>query len=126
MFDPHPYEILELDPTASNAEILKAFATAMQRKQYSPDILVRARKALMDPVDRPILDYLWGNWRQKTPASNPNPAVLDILTTKIAQLEQSIDHLAHSHQLTPASMDEEILIVDRLLSSIVQNTINHP
>jgi hypothetical protein len=121
MFDPHPYQILELDPTATSAQVLKAFTLAMQRKQYPPDVLVKARKLLMNPDDRLILDYLWGSWQQATPTSSSNPAVLATLAAKIDELASSIDKLARTEQLTPQLMDEEIGAADRLLIEIVKN-----
>lgn len=123
MFDPHPYQVLELDPTASNAEVLKAFVTAMQRKQYPPDLLMRARKILLDPVDRVIADYLWGSWQQLAPAQTPNPAVLATLATKIDELASSIDSMAATEQLTPTLMAEEIIAADRLFGAIAKNTL---
>jgi hypothetical protein len=122
MFDPHPYQILELDPTATNAEVLKAFVTAMQRKQYSPDLLMRARKILLDPVDRVIADYLWSSWQQLQPAPTPNPAVLDILAAKIDELASLIETLAISEKLTPTLMAEEIITADRLFEVIAKST----
>jgi hypothetical protein len=118
MFDPHPYQVLELDPTATNAEVLKAFVTAMQRKQYPPDILMRSRKILLDPVDRVIADYLWGSWQQLQPTQTPNPAILDTLAAKIDELASLIDSMAVSKQLTPALMAEEIIAADRLFGAI--------
>ncbi|MGC9525736.1 MAG: molecular chaperone DnaJ [Limnospira sp.] len=56
--NPNPYQVLEVSPSASKAEITKAFAMAMKRKKYPPDIIARARKALMDEKERLIADYL--------------------------------------------------------------------
>ncbi len=121
MFDPHPYEILEVDPLASNAEVLKAFAKAMQRKRYPPDVLAKARKVLMDPADRAIVHYLWGNWRQVTAASAPNPEVLSVLTIEIEKLERAMQNLAPDEQLTPELMQTEIVATDRLFGQSIKN-----
>jgi hypothetical protein len=123
MFDPHPYEILEVGPLASNAEILKAFAKAMQRKQYSPDVLAKARKALMDPADRVMVNYLWGSWRkaQNPDIQAPNLQVLDILDTEIAKLDRSIHQLNHEEHLTPESMKTEITAADKLFGQSINN-----
>ena len=94
MFDPHPYEVLAVDPTATNAEILKAFAKAMQRKQYAPDVLAKARKVLMDPADRPLLDYLWGTWRKPTDIREADLTLLDTLDAEIASLDRAIQNLS--------------------------------
>jgi hypothetical protein len=121
MFNPHPYEILEVDPAASNAEVLKAFAKAMQRKRYSPDILAKARKALMDPVDRAIVHYLWGSWRQVTAVQDPNLEVLNILTTEIDKLDGAIKNMVPEGQLTPEVMRNEIAATDLLFGQSIQN-----
>ncbi len=54
----NPYDILNVSPAASKAEITKAVAVAMKRKQYSVDIIARAQKSLMKPEERIIADYL--------------------------------------------------------------------
>jgi diadenosine tetraphosphate (Ap4A) HIT family hydrolase len=121
MFDPHPYEILEIDPIASNAEVLKAFAKAMQRKRYPPDVLAKARKALMDPVDRTIVHYLWGSWRQVPDVSGLNPEVLDVLTAEIDKLDRAMKNLAPDEQLTPELMQTEITAADQLFGQSIKN-----
>ncbi|WP_319422327.1 hypothetical protein [Pleurocapsa sp. FMAR1] len=55
---PNPYDVLEVSPGASNAEITKAFAMAMKRRQYPADAIALARKSLMNPDERIIADYL--------------------------------------------------------------------
>ncbi|MDZ8051650.1 MAG: molecular chaperone DnaJ [Aulosira sp. ZfuVER01] len=54
----NPYDILGISPAASKAEITKAVATAMKRKQYPVDIIAKAQKSLMKPEERIIADYL--------------------------------------------------------------------
>jgi len=56
--NPNPYQVLDVSPSASKGEITKAFAIAMKRKKYPPDIIARARKALMNEKERLIADYL--------------------------------------------------------------------
>lgn len=56
--DTNPYDVLGVTPAASNAEITKAFAMAMQRRDYSADAIAKARKRLMNPQDRIVADYL--------------------------------------------------------------------
>ncbi len=55
---PNPYDVLEVSPGASSAEITKAFAMAMKRRKYPPDAIALARKSLMNPEERIIADYL--------------------------------------------------------------------
>jgi hypothetical protein len=54
----NPYDILGLSQTASKAEITKAVALAMKRKQYPVDIIAKAQKSLMKAEERIIADYL--------------------------------------------------------------------
>ncbi|MDB9372014.1 hypothetical protein [Nodularia sphaerocarpa] len=54
----NPYDILSVSPAASKAEITKAVAVAMKRKQYPVDMIARAQKSLMKPEERIIADYL--------------------------------------------------------------------
>lgn len=58
---PNPYDVLEVSPEASNQEITLAFATAMKRRQYSPNAIAIARKSLINPQERIIADYLRPN-----------------------------------------------------------------
>ena len=54
----NPYKVLAVSPLASNAEITKAFSVAMKQRKYSPDIIAKARKSLMNPDERIVADYL--------------------------------------------------------------------
>ncbi len=54
----NPYDILGVTPAASKAEITKAVAIAMKRKQYPVDVIAKAQKSLMKPEERIIADYL--------------------------------------------------------------------
>jgi curved DNA-binding protein CbpA len=121
MFNPHPYEVLAVEPTATNAEILKAFAKAMQRKQYAPDVLAKARKVLMDPADRPLLDYLWGTWRKRSDVREADPTLLDALDAEIEMLDRAIQNLSVDDCLTRESMATEIAAADRLFGQSLQN-----
>jgi curved DNA-binding protein CbpA len=126
MFHPHPYEILEIAPTANNNEVLKAFAKAMQRKKYAPDLLAKARKALMDPAERQVADYLWGSWHQPLTPTTPNPAVLNDLEIEMVNISRQIANPPNSTpeqtgQLTPTQMDQELAAIDRLLSQSIKN-----
>ncbi|BAQ61256.1 hypothetical protein GM3708_1662 [Geminocystis sp. NIES-3708] len=58
---PNPYDVLEVSPAASIAEITKAFAMAMKKKKYNPKQIAEARKSLMDNQQRLIDDYLRPN-----------------------------------------------------------------
>lgn len=58
---PNPYDILDVSPAASTAEITKAFAMAMKKKRYNPKQIAEARKNLMDSQQRIIADYLRPN-----------------------------------------------------------------
>ncbi|MCF4967628.1 molecular chaperone DnaJ [Nostoc sp. CMAA1605] len=54
----NPYDILGVSPAASKAEITKAVAEAMKRKQYPVDVIAKAQKSLMKPEERIMADYL--------------------------------------------------------------------
>lgn len=54
----NPYDILDISQAASKAEITKAVALAMKRKQYPIDVIAKAQKSLMKPETRIIADYL--------------------------------------------------------------------
>lgn len=54
----NPYDILGVSPSASKAEITKAVAVAMKRKQYPVDVIAKAQKSLMKAEERIIADYL--------------------------------------------------------------------
>ncbi len=59
MINANPYEILNVSPAASNAEINKAFANAMKLQKYPPDVIAKARKSLLNQQERMISDYLY-------------------------------------------------------------------
>ncbi len=54
----NPYSILGISQPASKAEITKAVAKAMKRKQYPVDVIAKAQKSLMKAEERIIADYL--------------------------------------------------------------------
>ena len=54
----NPYDILGISQSASKAEITKAVAIAMKRKQYPVDVIAKAQKSLMKGEERIIADYL--------------------------------------------------------------------
>ena len=54
----NPYHILGVSPAASKAEITKAVAVAMKRKQHPVDVIAKAQRSLMKSEERIIADYL--------------------------------------------------------------------
>lgn len=52
------YDILGVSPAASRAEIARAVAVAMRRRQYPVDIIARAQRSLLRSEERIIADYL--------------------------------------------------------------------
>lgn len=54
----NPYNILGVSPAASRAEIVRAVAVAMRRRQYPVDIIAKAQRSLMRSEERIIADYL--------------------------------------------------------------------
>lgn len=54
----NPYNILGISPSASKAEITRAGAMAMRRRQHPLDVIAKAQRSLMRPEERIIADYL--------------------------------------------------------------------
>ena len=54
----NPYNILGISQAASKAEITKAVAVAMKRKQYPVEAIAKAQKSLLKSEERIIADYL--------------------------------------------------------------------
>lgn len=54
----NPYDVLGISQAASKAEITKAVAMAMKRKQYPVKVIADAQKSLMNPKKRLLADYL--------------------------------------------------------------------
>ncbi len=54
----NPYDILGVSPGASKAEITKAVAIAMKRKEHPLKDIAAAQKSLMDSKQRLLADYL--------------------------------------------------------------------
>ena len=54
----NPYDVLGISQAASKAEITKAVAMAMKRKQYPVKAIADAQKSLMNPKKRLLADYL--------------------------------------------------------------------
>ena len=92
----NPSKILGITPGASKAEITKAVAVAMKRKQYPVDIIAKAQKSLMKPEERIIADYLRPilptitrfKYSDLSALSQPAPKL--ILLPKLDGLEQAI------------------------------------
>jgi len=105
---PNPYEVLEISPAASAAEITKAFTLAMKKRRYSADVIAKARKTLMNPEERLLADYL-----------NPIlPTIQKFKRSDFSALEQpqeSIEFLGEFDEL------KELLAEDQKLSFIDQN-----
>ncbi len=122
MFDPHPYEVLAVAPNAGKAEVLKAFAKALQRRKYPPDVLARARKALVDPLDRTIAHYLWGSWQQSTETTDPDPAVLELLQAEIDHLKAEIQNMEPIDLLTPEMIQTETMLASKILGQSISES----
>ncbi len=54
----NPYDILGVSQAASKAEITKAMAIAMKRKEYPLQAIAAAQKSLLDSQKRIVADYL--------------------------------------------------------------------
>ena len=54
----NPYTVLNLDHTATPRDIVQAGVTALREKKYSAREVAEARKQLMNPQTRLILDFV--------------------------------------------------------------------
>jgi len=54
----NPYRVLNIKPDATPRDIVQAAARALREKKYSARDVAEARKQLMDPKVRLILDFV--------------------------------------------------------------------
>ncbi len=57
-FKYNPYDVLGVSQDATSAEITKAFALAMKKRQYPLDVIAQARSILTNQRERLIADCL--------------------------------------------------------------------
>ncbi len=55
----NPYKVLNITPEATPREIIQAAALALRDKEYSAREIAEARKRLMNPADRLVLDFVY-------------------------------------------------------------------
>ncbi|WP_330202152.1 Hsp70 family protein [Cyanobacterium sp. DS4] len=112
---PNPYDVLEVSPAASNAEITKAFAMAMKKKKYNPKQIAEARKQLMDSQQRLIADFLRPNlpliqrlkYYDLSPLNEPIPMI---------NLIPEFDNLDQAYQNTEIITEEDKKIGQELFN----------
>ncbi|BAY27691.1 hypothetical protein NIES2100_75160 [Calothrix sp. NIES-2100] len=112
----NPYDILGITPAASKAEITKAVAVAMKRKQYPIDMIAKAQKSLMKPEERIIADYLRPilptikRFKNSDFSALSQPAPKLILLPQLDGLEQAIAQANQQERLEreplPMSLSE--------------------
>ncbi|QMS89363.1 molecular chaperone DnaJ [Nostoc edaphicum CCNP1411] len=101
----NPYDILDLSPSASKAEIAKAVAVAMKQKKHPVDIIAKAQKSLLKPEERIIADYLRPilptikhfKYSDLSPLVQPAPTL--VLLPEFDGLEQAIAQSAQEERL---------------------------
>ncbi len=54
----NPYKVLDLAVEAEAKDIIAAAAKAMREKKYSAREIAEARRQLMNPKQRPVLDFI--------------------------------------------------------------------
>lgn len=54
----NPYDVLELEPGAANASVIQAVARALKARRFEPKTIAEAQKALLDPGQRPLADFM--------------------------------------------------------------------
>jgi hypothetical protein len=55
----NPYEVLQVQPQAGPKEIMQAAALALRQRRYAAREIAEAQKQLMDPKQRPVLDFIY-------------------------------------------------------------------
>lgn len=55
----NPYRLLNISPQASAREIVQASALALRENRHSARDIAEARKELMNPVTRRLLDFIY-------------------------------------------------------------------
>lgn len=106
----NPYEILGISQSASKAEITKAVAIAMKRKQYPVDVIAKAQKSLMKSEERIIADYLLPVLPTVTRFKSSDLSVLQepeqtlILLSEFDGLEQAIVKATKEHLIERESL----------------------
>ena len=55
----NPYQLLNISPQATAREIVQASALALRENKHSARDIAEARKELMNPVTRRLLDFLY-------------------------------------------------------------------
>ena len=55
----NPYKVLDITPEATPRDIVKASALALRDKNHSARDIAEARKKLMNPAARLILDFVY-------------------------------------------------------------------
>ena len=54
-----PYQLLNISPQATAREIVQASALALRKNKHSAREIAEARKELMNPVTKRLLDFLY-------------------------------------------------------------------
>ncbi|WP_254445207.1 molecular chaperone DnaJ [Anabaena sp. UHCC 0204] len=105
MMENNPYDILGVSQAASKAEITKAVALAMKRKQYPVDVIAKAQKSLMKSEERIIADYLRPilptikRFKYSDLSALDKPAPTLALLSEFDGLEQAIAHANQQENL---------------------------
>ena len=55
----NPYQLLNISPQATTREIVQASALALRENKHSARDIAEARKELMNPVTRRLLDFIY-------------------------------------------------------------------
>ena len=55
----NPYRLLNISPQATAREIVQASALALRENRHSAREIAEARKELMNPVTRRLLDFMY-------------------------------------------------------------------
>lgn len=109
IFSINPYTVLGISQSASTAEITKAMAHAMKRKQFPIDIIAKSQKSLLNPQKRILADYLYPilpiiqRFKRQDYSELETPAPSLEFLPQFDQLEQAIEY---SRSIAPS--DEKL------------------
>lgn len=107
----NPYDILGISQAASKAEISKAMATAMKKKQYPVDVIAKAQKSLMKAEERIVADYLRPilptikRFKTSDLSALEQPEPILSLLSEFDDLEEAVDRAADEERLAWLALD---------------------
>nr|WP_082065428.1 Hsp70 family protein [Aliterella atlantica] len=107
----NPYDILGVSQAASKAEITKAMATAMKKKQYPVEVIAKAQKCLLKAEERIIADYLRPvlpiikRFKHSDLSALEQPEPTLVLLAEFDGLEEAVNQAADEERIAWLALD---------------------